>query len=109
MSDEIPFHVFYVKPMPGVGGSGRVVVSDEETHLLILLPDDSQLVITADRAVYLKCGYQMILNQWQMSPSEYDEPDLDALPMQQRPLQSEAEEADPVTFERPFGRTKFRA
>lgn len=84
MPDESNFHVFYVQPMPGVIGAGRVVASEEDMRLLILLPDSSHIIITADRAVFVKSGYMMNLVQWQMSPSEHMEPE--SLPMQTHEL-----------------------
>lgn len=86
MPDEVPFHVFYVQPMPGVMGSGRIVVSQEDTQLFILLPDGSNIIITADRAVFVKSGYMMNLVQWQMAPSEFMVPE--ELPMTTHELQN---------------------
>jgi hypothetical protein len=60
--------------MPGVAESGRVVVADNQLSLIILLPDNSQILITADRVAYLRDGYMQTLAQWQAVPvpAEYE-------------------------------------
>jgi hypothetical protein len=73
MTDD-SFHVFWLSPMPGVTEAHRVVVTENQFSLVIVLPDNTQLIITADRAVYITGGRMITLAQWQPSPvpAEYE-------------------------------------
>jgi hypothetical protein len=42
--------------------------SRNQVSIVILLPDNSQLIITADRAVYVRDGQMITLSQWQFAP-----------------------------------------
>jgi hypothetical protein len=78
MSADQSSHVFWIQPMPGVADAQRVVIADNQLSVIVLLPDNSQILITADRVVYLRDGYLLTLAQWQYAPAEYAAPD--ALP-----------------------------
>lgn len=59
--------------MPGVADSGRVVLTTDtinQTSVLIMLPDNSQVLVTADRAVYIRDGRMITLSQWQFAPAD---------------------------------------
>ena len=69
MADDI--HVFWIRPMPGVADAQRVVIATDnarQTSVVILLPDNSQIIITADRIVYIKDERLITLSQWQAVP-----------------------------------------
>jgi hypothetical protein len=68
------FHVFWLSPMPGVKDANRVVVTENPFSLTILLPDNTQVIVTADRAIYIEGGRMITLGQWQTAPvpAEYE-------------------------------------
>jgi hypothetical protein len=68
MSENKSHHVFWLIPMPGVAESNRVVVTDNQFSVIVLLPDNTQIIITADRAVYVKDERLFTLSQWQSVP-----------------------------------------
>jgi hypothetical protein len=83
MADDL--HVFWIRPMPGVADAQRIVIATDntrQTSVTILLPDNSQIMITADRIVYIKDDRLITLSQWRSVPvpAEYeiseDPPDL---------------------------------
>lgn len=63
MSEDL--HVFRLQPMPGVPEGAKVSLSSDDLLLFIVLPDDSQIIITADRAVYVRGREAFLLTQWQ--------------------------------------------
>lgn len=74
--DDSSQHVFWLAPLPGVGEYGRIITAAGPFTLLILLPDDSHIVISADRAVYIQAGRSMVLSQWQMGPEDQQAAEL---------------------------------
>ena len=73
---ESGVHVFWIQPTPGVRDAAKVRVAHNQLSMIVVLPDDSQLLITADRAVYFKQGYSLTLSQWQYVPEATPEPVL---------------------------------
>jgi hypothetical protein len=73
MTDD-SFHVYWLSPMPGLTEANRVVVTENQFSLTILLPDNTQIIVTADRAVYIKDRRMITLGQWQSVPlpAEYE-------------------------------------
>jgi hypothetical protein len=77
MTADSSMHVFWVQPMPGVADNARVIVAadnEDKTSLVVVLPDNTQVLITADRAVCFRGGQMLTLSQWQyapVSPAEY--------------------------------------
>jgi hypothetical protein len=81
MADDI--HVFWLQPMPGVAEAQRVVIATDntrQTSVVILLPDNSQVIITADRIVYVTDERLITLSQWQSVPVELDQDQPPELP-----------------------------
>ena len=81
-----PFHVYWLAPMPGVAEPGRVVVADTPESLTIMLPDNSQIIVTADRVAIVRHGHMMTLAQWQMTELLPPDAALEAVP--DEPLRS---------------------
>lgn len=83
MPDDM--HVFWVRPLPGVTNTERVIVAIDnidQTSVVVVLPDDTQVLITADRAVHIKGSQSLVLSAWQYSPVSPDEYYQDTAPMQ---------------------------
>jgi hypothetical protein len=89
--DNSSVHVFWLTPMPGVAETHRVIVAMDIRHecMVVVLPDDSQVVISADRAVCLRGGRMLTLGQWQYAlPSsgyEASEVPPELIPPETRP------------------------
>src|SRR5258705_12792536 len=76
-------HVLWIKPMPGVADQARLVVAADtvnQTSVVVLLPDDSQIIVTADRAVYIRGGQMITLSKWQFAPTEVAEKPAPEIP-----------------------------
>lgn len=71
-------HVFWLRPLPGVADAERVIVATDnadQTNIVVVLPDDTQILITADRAICFRGGHMLTLSQWQyapVAPTEYE-------------------------------------
>jgi hypothetical protein len=74
MPDDM--HVFWIRPMPGVADTARLVVAADaadQTSVVVVLPDNTQVVVSADRAVHIRDGHMLTLGQWQYAPISPDE------------------------------------
>jgi hypothetical protein len=71
MPDDI--HALWIEPMAGVAEKQRVVVATDKTSVVILLPDNSRVLITADRAVYIQGRQVVTLSQWQVVLAEVED------------------------------------
>ena len=63
-------HVFHLKPMPGAGRPARFALSQNAESMLLLLPDDTQIIFTAERVVVVNGGYMLTIAQWQNEPED---------------------------------------
>ncbi len=69
-------HVFWIRPLPGVTNTERVIVAmdnTDQTSVVVVLPDNTQVLITADRAVCFRGNQMLVLSSWQYSPVSPDE------------------------------------
>lgn len=63
-------HVFYLHPMPGRGLPARYAMSASAESMLMLLPDGTQIIFTAERVVVVNAGEMVTLAQWQNEPED---------------------------------------
>lgn len=70
MPDNI--HALWIEPLPGVPDKARVAIATDTTSVVILLPDNSRILVTADRAIYTGHGQMITLAQWQVVIAEVD-------------------------------------
>lgn len=68
--NESTIHVFWLKPLPDIPDPARILVAQDEISMVIALPDDTQLLITADRAVCIRGGYVVTIVQWQQAQEQ---------------------------------------
>lgn len=84
MPDDSSMHVFRIQPTPGVADPGQVIVTDnaDRTNVVVVLPNSTQIIITADRAVYVRGDQMLTLSQWQWAPISRDDEYSDTAPYQ---------------------------
>ena len=63
-------HVFYLQPMPGRGLPARYAMSASAESMLLLVPDGTQIIFTAERVVIVNAGQMTVLAQWQNEPAD---------------------------------------
>jgi hypothetical protein len=105
MTADSSIHVFWIQPMPGVADNARVIVAADnadKTSLVVVLPDNTQVLITADRAVCFRGGQMLTLSQWQYAPVSSAEYEQETEPLPEVPEVS-AGFSDPAP-EAPTGR-----
>ena len=92
MTDSNSIHVFWIRPLPGIDDVARVIVAADnadQTSLVLVLPDNTQVIVTADRAVFIRGEQMLTLGQWQYAPvcaAEYQqEAEPAALPDEEAP------------------------
>jgi hypothetical protein len=76
-------HVFWLRPLPGVRDVERVIVAvdnTDQTSIVVVLPDNTQVTITADKAVCFRGNHMLTLSQWQYAPvtDEYCQEETEA-------------------------------
>ena len=56
-------HVFYLHPIPGAGRPAKYAMSASHESMLMLLPDGTQIIFTAERVVVVNGGHMVTLAQ----------------------------------------------
>lgn len=74
MPDNI--QALWIEPLPGVRDKSRLAIATDDTSVVILLPDNSRILVTADRAIYIQGKQLITLSQWQVVLAEVDDYDL---------------------------------